>query len=202
MQQRLIREIKDYLTPLSDDERINALNALRQAMHELSPFKEQPVDCVLWVRDEAVAANNYNPNHLAVAEKRLLQRSLERDGFTQPLVVSEKDRKRYEIVDGAHRRQLCRSRLLLQKNLQGYLPVICLPESGRASQLATTVRHNRARGRYHAGATSEMIRELSGHGWADSKIATELGMSTDEVQKMKQLNGLLELFSEPPVPSE
>jgi len=202
MQQRLISEIKDYLTSLNDDERIDALNAFRQAMHELSPFKEQPVDCVLWIRDEAVAANNYNPNHLAVAETRLLQHSLERDGFTQPLVVSEKEKKRYEIVDGIHRRQLCRSRLILQKALHGYLPVTCLPENSRASQLATTVRHNRARGRYHAGATSEIVRELSGHGWTDSKIATELGMSADEVQKMKQLNGLLELFSEPPVPAK
>lgn len=202
MQQRLISEIKDYLTSLNDDERIDALNAFRLAMHELSPFKEQPVDCVLWVRDEAVVANNYNPNHLAVAQTRLLQHSLERDGFTQPLVVSEKEKKRYEIVDGAHRRQLCSSRRALKKNLHGYLPVACLPENSRASQLATTVRHNLARGRYHAGATSEMVLELSGYGWADNKIAIELGMSTDEVQKMKQLNGLLELFSEPPVPAK
>lgn len=199
MQQRLISEIQDYLISLSGDARIDALNAFRQAMHELSPFKEQPVDCVLWVRDEAIATNNYNPNHLAVAEARLLQHSLERDGFTQPLVVSEKGQQRYEIVDGVHRRQLCHSRQALKKTLHGYLPVTCLPENGRASRLATTVRHNRARGRFHAGATSELIRELSGHGWADSKIAAELGMSADEVQKMKQLNGLLELFSEPPV---
>lgn len=202
MQQRLISEIKKYLTSLGDDERIDALNAFRQAMHDLSPFKEQPVDCVLWVRDEAVAANNYNPNHLAVAETRLLQHSLERDGFTQPLVVSEKGQQHYEIVDGAHRRQLCRSRQALKKTLHGYLPVTCLPENGRASHLATTVRHNRARGRYHAGAASELIRELSGHGWTDNKIAVELGMSAEEVQKMKQLNGLLELFSEPPVPTK
>ena len=202
MQQRLISEIKDYLSSLNDDERINALNALRQAMHELSPFKEQPVDCVLWVRDETVAGNNYNPNHLAVAETRLLQHSLERDGFTQPLVVSEKGRQRYEIVDGVHRRQLCRSRLALQKTFHGYLPVACLPENSRASQLATTVRHNRARGRYHAGAASELVRELAGHGWKDGKIAAELGMSLDEVKKMKQLNGLLELFGEPPVPAK
>lgn len=201
MQQRLISEIKDYLASLNDDERINALNAFRQAMHELSPFKAQPVDCVLWVRDETVAANNYNPNHLAAAETRLLQHSLERDGFTQPLVVSETGQQRYEIVDGTHRRQLCRSRLALQKTLHGYLPIACLAENGRASRMATTVRHNRARGRYNSGAASELVRELSGQGWTDAKIARELGMSADEVQKMKQLNGLLELFCEPPVPS-
>lgn len=202
MQQRLISAIKEYLASLNDDERIDALNAFRLAMHELSPFKAQPVDCVLWVRDEAVTANNYNPNHLAAAEARLLQRSLERDGFTQPLVVSAQGQQRYEIVDGAHRRQLCRARPALQKALHGYLPVACLAENSRASRQASTVRHNRARGRYHAGAASELIRELSGHGWTDSKIASELGMSAAEVQKMKQLNGLLELFSEPPVPSE
>lgn len=202
MQQRLISAIKEYLASLNDDERIDALNAFRLAMHELSPFKAQPVDCVLWIRDEAVTTNNYNPNHLAAAEARLLQRSLERDGFTQPLVVSARGQQRYEIVDGAHRRQLCRSRPALQKSLHGYLPVACLAENSRASRLACTVRHNRARGRYHAGAASELIRELSGLGWTDSKIASELGMSAAEVQKMKQLNGLLELFSEPPVPSE
>ena len=202
MQQRLISAIKEYLASLNDDQRIDALNAFRLAMHELSPFKAQPVDCVLWIRDEAVTTNNYNPNHLAAAEARLLQRSLERDGFTQPLVVSARGQQRYEIVDGAHRRQLCRSRPALQKALHGYLPVACLTENSRASRLASTVRHNRARGRYHAGAASELVRELSGLGWTDSKIASELGMSAAEVQKMKQLNGLLELFSEPPVPSE
>lgn len=198
MQQRLISDLKAYLVSLSDDERIDALNAFRQAMHELSPFKAHPVDCVLWVRDKQISANNYNPNHLATAENRLLQRSLERDGFTQPLVVSENASQCYEVVDGVHRRQLGSTRLALQKTLNGYLPVACLAESDKASRMATSVRHNRARGRYDMGATSELVRELAGQGWTDDKIAAELGMNASEVQKMKQLNGLLELFSEPP----
>lgn len=87
MQQSIIEQIGQLLESLCEDQRIEAINQLRQAIHAHSPFKENPVDCVLWVKQEQVTPNSYNPNNVAPPEKRLLQKSLEADGFTQPVVV-------------------------------------------------------------------------------------------------------------------
>ena len=72
----------------SEEETIRALNHLRRVLHEVSPFAQEPVDCVLWVKADEVVANDYNPNVMAPGEKKLLKQSLEKDGFTQPVVVS------------------------------------------------------------------------------------------------------------------
>lgn len=72
----------------SEKETIQALNHLRRVLHEVSPFAQEPVDCVLWVKADEVVANDYNPNVMAPGEKKLLKQSLEKDGFTQPVVVS------------------------------------------------------------------------------------------------------------------
>lgn len=87
MQQQLTQALEAYLQKLDDEARIEAINAFRQVLHHYSPFRSQPVDCVLWVKQELVAPNDYNPNNVAPPEKRLLQTSLEADGFTQPVVV-------------------------------------------------------------------------------------------------------------------
>ncbi len=82
----------------------------------LQPFRSQPVDCVLWVKQELVAPNDYNPNNVAPPEKRLLQTSLEADGFTQPVVVIQQRPQAYTIVDGFHRHELACSKAALKKN--------------------------------------------------------------------------------------
>lgn len=106
MQQRIITEMETYLQALSEEERIAAINAFRQALHEISPFRDQPVDCVLWIKKTNISANDYNPNNVAPPEKRLLSKSLELDGFTQPIVVTENAPQHYEIVDGFHRHDI------------------------------------------------------------------------------------------------
>ena len=174
MQRQLIQDLERYLQSLEDEEeKITALNAFRQILHEYSPFKSQPVDCVLWVKQDAVLPNDYNPNNLAPPEKRLLFTSLETDGFTQPIVVVKQDQERY-------------------------LPVTCLEKSspGRDSLMAATIRHNRARGRHQIHAMSEIVQELAHLGWCDEKIGKELGMDSDEVLRLKQINGLVEMFGD------
>ena len=103
MRQRIITEIETYLQSLCEEDRITAINAFREAIHKNSPFREQPIDCVLWIKQDAIIANDYNPNNVAPPEKRLLSKSLELDGFTQPIVVTESEAHHYEIVDGFHR---------------------------------------------------------------------------------------------------
>lgn len=93
MQQQLTQALEAYLQKLDDEARIEAINAFRQVLHHYSPFRSQPVDCVLWVKQELVAPNDYNPNNVAPPEKRLLQTSLEADGFTQPSSSSNAHRR-------------------------------------------------------------------------------------------------------------
>lgn len=198
MQQRLIKEMARYLQSLPEDKRIEAINAFRQAIHENSPFREQPVDCVLWIKQDEITANDYNPNNVAPPEKRLLCKSLEMDGFTQPIVVTESDARHYEIVDGFHRHEIGSNRAVLKRQLKGYLPVTCLRKARqkKGDRMAATIRHNRARGRHQINAMSDIVRELVQLGWDDEKIGKELGMDKDEVLRLKQINGLLELFAD------
>ncbi|HHA1895112.1 IbrB-like domain-containing protein [Enterobacter cloacae] len=198
MQQQLINEMKNYLQSLPEDKRIEAINAFRQAIQENSPFREQPVDCVLWIKQDEITANDYNPNNVAPPEKRLLCKSLEMDGFTQPIVVTESEARHYEIVDGFHRHEIGSNRAVLKRQLKGYLPVTCLRKERQKKfdRIAATIRHNRARGRHQINAMSDIVRELVQLGWDDERISQELGMDSDEVLRLKQINGLLELFAD------
>ena len=198
MQQQLINEMKNYLQSLPEDKRIEAINAFRQAIHENSPFREQPVDCVLWIKQDEITANDYNPNNVAPPEKRLLCKSLEMDSFTQPIVVTESEARHYEIVDGFHRHEIGSNRAVLKRQLKGYLPVTCLRKERQKKfdRIAATIRHNRARGRHQINAMSDIVRELVQLGWDDERISQELGMDSDEVLRLKQINGLLELFAD------
>lgn len=196
MRQTLINQLHDYLQSLAPDDKIDAINQFRQALHAESPFKDQPIDCVLWVKEEQITPNDYNPNNMAPQEKRLLTKSLEADGFTQPIVVVEKKDRHYEIVDGFHRHQLSQSKTTLKKRFHGYLPITQLEkcDDSLPSRMAATVRHNRARGRHQISAMSDIVRELSQLGWSDEKMGQELGMDADEILRLKQINGLCEMF--------
>ena len=198
MQQQLINEMKNYLQSLPEDKRIEAINAFRQAIHENSPFREQPVDCVLWIKQDEITAYDYNPNNVAPPEKRLLCKSLEMDGFTQPIVVTKSEARHYGIVDGFHRHEIGSNRAVLKRQLKGYLPVTCLRKERQKKfdRIAATIRHNRARGRHQINAMSDIVRELVQLGWDDERISQELGMDSDEVLRLKQINGLLELFAD------
>lgn len=181
----------------TEEEKVAVLNYLRQALHAHSPFAREPVDCVLWVKAEAVVANDYNPNVMAPAEKKLLEHSLVSDGFTQPVVTSA-GAGRYLVVDGFHRQQAGKRHSHVKSRLKGYLPVVCInPErKGQAERVAATIRHNRARGKHQIASMSDIVRELSRQGWPDERISTELGMDQDEVLRLKQISGLTELFDE------
>lgn len=184
MQQRLTQELTGFLSGLSEEERIEAINQFRMAIHSVSPFRDEPVDCVLWVKNDHISPNDYNPNNVAPPEKKLLLRSIEADGFTQPIVVVQSTAEDYEIVDGFHRHELGKSKPLLRSRLHGYLPVTCLQRE-RHERMAATIRHNRARGRHQIHAMSEIVRELSQLGWSEEKISKELGMDDDEVLRLK-----------------
>ncbi|ACR70141.1 hypothetical protein DBV23_12460 [Edwardsiella ictaluri] len=178
-------------------QRVALLNRLRTLLHRYSPFADEPVDCVLWIASERIEANDYNPNVMAPVEKRLLQRSLASDGYTQP-VVAVAQGERYVVIDGFHRYLLGRKNGALRQRLQGYLPVTLLVSASEdtASRIAATIRHNRARGKHQIASMSDIVRDLHRLGWDEERIGAELGMDADEVLRLKQISGLAELFAD------
>lgn len=186
----------EQISRLPLEQKIEAINQVKLSLHEISPFCNEPVDCVIWVKGETVQANNYNPNAVAPPEMRLLEHSVECDGFTQPLVTWLTNGVR-EVVDGFHR-NVVGKRGKIKERLMGYLPVTTIREEreGRGDRIAATIRHNRARGVHKVDNMSEIVVELSRRNWSDEKIGRELGMEPDEVLRLKQISGLAELFSD------
>lgn len=194
--EELLAEMTSFLeNTTSETDRIEALNTLRQTLHQHSPFADEPVDCVLWVKASELVPNDYNPNVMAPPEKKLLQRSLETNGYTQPIVAAVR-KKGYTIIDGYHRYSLGTSKATLRKKLNHYLPVTLVSEDNLppGERIAATIRHNRARGKHQIAAMSAIVQDLHRLGWEDGKISGELGMDTDEVLRLKQISGLAELF--------
>lgn len=187
----------DELSKLPEDELITALNKIKIALHEISPFKKEPVDCVLWVKADMVEANDYNPNKVAPPEMKLLQHSIRMDGYTQPIVVYDEDHY-YEVVDGFHRNRVGKECPDIRERVRGYLPVVLINQdrTDRCDRIAATIRHNRARGKHVVMGMADIVLELSRRNWSDEKIARELGMEPDEVLRLKQITGLAELFAD------
>jgi ParB-like chromosome segregation protein Spo0J len=192
-----INALIDDLSSLSDDDKIDAINSIKLKLHSISPMNREPVDCVLWVKNETVQANDYNPNSVAPPEMRLLQLSIMSDGYTQPIVTWQSDNN-YEVVDGFHRSRVGKEVNAVKKRIKNYLPVVVINKDRTAKEdrIAATIRHNRARGKHTVDAMSEIVLDLHRRNWSDEKIAKELGMEPDEVLRLKQITGLAELFSD------
>jgi ParB-like chromosome segregation protein Spo0J len=147
-----------------------------------------PVLNVKLVNIDKIQANNYNPNKVATPEMKLLELSIVEDGYTQPIVCYHDDSiDKYIIVDGFHRYSV-------GKKLQlDSLPVVVI-DKPIDDRIASTIRHNRARGTHQIDAMQEIMKILIDSGKSDSWISKHLGMDKDEVLRLKQLTGLAELF--------
>jgi ParB-like chromosome segregation protein Spo0J len=192
-----LKKLLDEVASLPEEERIQAINEIKIALHEISPFKNEPVDCVVWVKSDDIDANNYNPNKVAPPEMKLLETSILEDGYTQP-IVTWMDEGRREVIDGFHRNRVGKECADVRERLLGYLPVTTVNENrlDRGDRIASTIRHNRARGKHQISAMSDIVVELSRRNWSDAKIGKELGMDPDEVLRLKQITGLAELFAD------
>lgn len=187
----------DEISSLDDEERIQAINKIKIALHRVSPMKHEPVDCVIWVKGDMVAANDYNPNSVAPPEMELLERSIFSDGYTQPIVTWENGGI-FEVVDGFHRNRVGKESMLVKMRTNGYLPITVIDESrlDRGDRISSTIRHNRARGKHRIEGMSDIVIELKRRNWSDEKIGRELGMDPDEVLRLTQITGLSEMFKD------
>lgn len=185
-----ILQLISLISEISPDD----LNAIREALHAISPFRSEPVDFVKWIRNDQVYANDYNPNEVAPPEMELLRVSIQADGYTQPIVTMPDTESKFEVVDGFHRNRVGRE----LPHLKGYLPLVSIRSSqyDRAERMASTIRHNRARGKHKVDSMSDIVIELKRRNWSDEKIAKNLGMEADEVLRLCQITGLAELFTD------
>lgn len=195
--ENLIKQLIENLSNLELDEKIEMINKIKMSLHEISPFNSEPVDCVLWVKNNTVKANDYNPNSVAPPEMELLRLSIANDGYTQPIVSMDNNDGTREVIDGFHRNRVGKECEDIQKRVNGYLPVVTIRESqsGHNDRVASTIRHNRARGKHKVDSMSEIVVDLKRRNWSPEKIAKELGMDSDEVLRLSQISGLIEMFS-------
>jgi len=189
---QLIQQQVESLTQTR--EKILFIEDLKAYLHELSPQKSQPVDLVRWIPIEKVHANDYNPNSVAKNEMRLLYVSISHDGYTQPVVTVYDDVKdEYVIVDGFHRYTTMRLNQDIADRNNGLLPVVVIDKSIN-DRMASTVRHNRARGKHSVSGMANMVFQMLENGWTDEAICAELGVEADELVRLKHVTGFSKLF--------
>lgn len=186
-----------YLEKLPIELKVNEINRIKLELQKHSPFKNEPVDCVVWVKNDSVSANDYNPNSVAPPEMELLRTSINNDGYTQP-IVTYKEGDEHEVVDGFHRSRVGKEYQDIKDRVHGYLPVVVIRKSqeGRSDRIASTIRHNRARGKHKVDSMSDIVLELKNRNWTNKRISKELGMDEDEILRLCQITGLSGLFSD------
>ncbi len=160
---------------------------------------KSPVYNVIPVPIEKIRANSYNPNSVPPPEMKLLELSIWEDGYTMPTVCYfDVENNIFEVVDGFHRYSLVNpeskhfsKRIYDREN--GCLPVSVIDKDIH-NRMASTIRHNRARGSHSIELMTNIVSELTKSGMGDDWILKQIGMDADELLRLKQLSGLAELF--------
>lgn len=153
-----------------------------------------PVYNVKRIPLDKIKANSYNPNSVAPPEMALLETSIWEDGYTQPVVCYYDDQEdMYIVVDGFHRFRICKESKRVNEREQGHLPIVVIDKE-ISDRMASTIRHNRARGSHNIELMSGIVAELVEIGKGDAWICKHIGMSPDELLRLKQITGLASLF--------
>ena len=157
---------------------------------------KSPVYNIIAVPLEKIEPNDYNPNVVAPPEMRLLYESIKADGYTMPIVCYyDKLKDKYIIVDGFHRYRVMKDYKDIYEREEGKIPVTVINNS-LDNRMASTIRHNRARGTHEVDLMSNIVKELHDLGRSDAWISKHLGMDKDEILRLKQITGLTALFQD------
>lgn len=181
------------LRDLTPPQQVELLNQAQRLLAQANPIKH-PVANVQWHPIGSIQANDYNPNSVAQNEMRLLHTSISHDGYTQPIVTIYDDAaNRHVIVDGFHRYATARENQDIRDSTLGHLPIVALDKTIN-DRMASTVRHNRARGKHAITGMANMVFAMLDGGWPDDRICAELGMEPDELLRLKHVTGFSKLF--------
>lgn len=205
----------DYPVKVSHNETAVIYRSLSEAKHNVEELSEclsvdektqigaysvektylSPVYNVIPVPIEQVHANSYNPNAVAGPEFELLYRSIKEDGYTQPVVCFKREDGEYEIVDGFHRYSIMKAYTDIYEREHGLLPIVVINKD-LSNRMASTIRHNRARGSHSIELMSNIVAELVQSGMSDAWILKNIGMDKEELLRLKQITGLASLFKD------
>ncbi len=170
------------------------INDLKEFIYKNSPLNHNPVDLVKWVPIDKIRANDYNPNQVATNEMELLYKSIDHDGYTQPIVtIYDDEQDKYVVVDGFHRYSIMRVYKDIYKRNHGLLPIVVIDKDIN-DRMASTIRHNRARGKHSIEGMSNIVFEMLDNGWTDTEVISELGMEREELIRLKHITGFSKLF--------
>lgn len=163
----------------------------------LDGIQRQPVANVRWVPIEKVHPNDYNPNKVPARELRLLYHSILSDGYTQPVVtIYEPETDTYCVVDGFHRYTVMLRYADIRRRCRGLLPIVVIDKPIN-DRMASTVRHNRARGKHSVRGMSQIVLlQMLENGWSDAEVCAELGMEAEELLRLKYITGFAKLFED------
>lgn len=194
---KLLAALKEEISSVGDvDDKIDLLNEVRLDLREVSPLKHHPADCVVWERSKEIEAQRINPNQTAPPEMELLYQSIKNDGFTMSVVAFRQPDGAIRVVDGFHRRQIERTHSDISESTFHRIPLSLIRESQseEGDRMASTIRHNRARGSHNVELMSTIVAELVEMGKSDRWIQQHIGMSPDELLRLKQITGVASLF--------
>lgn len=189
--------IEDILKEMPFDDKVAVFNKVTQELYDWLDVRHPALNVQLVPADEVIG-NDYNPNHVAPPEMRLLRLSIRKDGVTMPVVVCDTPENRehpYTVVDGFHRTTVIQHDRDIRDSLHGYVPVSRLNKS-LEDRITSTVRHNMARGTHQVELSAKLVVMLKKHNWTNARIGKELGMDADEVLRLKQITGLAEAFKD------
>ena len=189
--------IQKLLHDMPFDEKVEVFNTITQELYDWLGVNHPSLNVQLVPADK-VQGNDYNPNHVAPPEMKLLKLSMRKDGVTMPVVVCDTPEDKahpYTVVDGFHRTTCIQQDKQINESLHGYVPVSRLNKSIE-DRITATVRHNMARGTHQVELSAKLIVLLKKHNWTNARIGTELGMDADEVLRLKQITGLAEAFKD------
>lgn len=196
----VIKTIEDFqrvifdLNAGTEEDKNRVIVLMREILHNASQNNEQPVDHIRWIAIERIEPNDYNPNSVAKIEMNLLYKSIEHDGYTQPVVtIYDAEKDKFIIVDGFHRYFVMKFNKDIYEKNKGLLPCVVLKKNIN-DRMASTIRHNRARGKHSVSGMSSMVFKMLENGWSESEVCNELGMEAEEILRLKHITGFAKLF--------
>lgn len=187
---KIIEQVKDM------DFTVEEFNELMDVLYEKNPMKHNPVSRVRFVDIDKIQPNDYNPNAVAKQEMKLLHTSIKHDGYTQPTVtVYDEELDKYVIVDGFHRYYVMKSYEDIFELNGGRMPIVVIDKDIN-DRMASTVRHNRARGKHSMTGMGTIVMEMVKNGASDAEICNNLGLEPDELVRLKHTTGVAKLFGD------
>lgn len=175
---------------------VDDYNKIIEALYENSPMKHNPVSQVRFIPLDMIQPNDYNPNAVARQEMKLLYTSIKHDGYTQPTVaIYDDELDKYIIVDGFHRYYVMKSYADIYKLNDGRLPIVVIDKDIN-DRMASTVRHNRARGKHSMTGMGSIVMQMLENGATDDEICNLLGLEADELVRLKYTTGVAKLYED------